>query len=162
MQLTHAKPIKLAYSVGRGFGCTLCTIYGKSPNRLSLETRTIVTNIMNAIPPQNRMLNVFLSYTPQGVLTRLFSFSSRDWILSDSSLINSSLSSCMIFAQNGYIFVYRKKCKGLPFVWMGVPTVPMQLLVIQRGPLAKGNLQTPQLYGYFRGVNMFEDSDEGF
>lgn len=30
------------------------------------------------------------------------------------------------------------------------------------GPLAKGNLQTPQLYGYIRGVNMFEDSDEGF
>jgi hypothetical protein len=30
------------------------------------------------------------------------------------------------------------------------------------GALAKGNLQTPQLYGYYRGENMFEDSDEGF
>jgi len=41
-------------------------------------------------------------------------------------------------------------------------SVPMQPLMVTWAPLAKGNLQTPQLCGYFRGVNMFEDSDEGF
>ena len=49
-----------------------------------------------------------------------------------------------------------------PIQLMGVAWVPMQPLMVTWAPLAKGNLQTPQLCGYFRGVNMFEDSDEGF
>jgi len=41
----------------------------------------------------------------------------------------------MIFAQKGYIFVYRKKCPGLPSVWMDVPTVPIEMAGVQWAPL---------------------------